>query len=156
MTIWIDADSCPVRVRQIVCKASLRLSVKVVFVANRLIPITSHDLVNFVITSEAEQSADNYIVASSKKGDLVITRDIPLAATLVDLGIVVINDRGLLFTLDNVRERLSMRDFMYEVRSNGLMTDKMGAFNKKDLQNFSNTFDTVLTKLLKSKTSESI
>ena len=151
MTIWVDADSCPVRVREIICKASLRLSVTAVFVANRLIPVASHELINFVVTSGDEQSADNYIIEHSKKGDLVITRDIPLAAALVELGIAVINDRGVLFTPDNVRERLSMRDFMYEVRSNGLMTDKMGAFNKKDLQNFSNTFDSVLTKLLKCK-----
>lgn len=151
MTIWVDSDSCPVRVREIICKASLRLSVSAVFVANRLIPVASHELINFVVTSGDEQSADNYIIEHSKKGDLVITRDIPLAVALVELGIAVINDRGVLFTPDNVRERLSMRDFMYEVRSNGLMTDKMGAFNKKDLQNFSNTFDSVLTKLLKCK-----
>ena len=149
MTIWIDADSCPVRVRQIVCKASLRLSVPLVFVANRSIPVTNHELIGFVKTDEKEQSADNYIIASSKKGDLVITRDIPLAATLVGLGVAVINDRGVLFTPDNIRERLSIRDFMYEVRSNGLMTDRMSTFSKKDLQNFSNTFDSVLTKLLK-------
>lgn len=149
MTIWVDADSCPVRVRQIVCKASLRLSLSLVFVANRPIPIIEHELITFVQTEEKEQSADNYIIATSRKGDLVITRDIPLAATLVELGVVVINDRGLLFTEDNVRERLSVRDFMYEVRSNGLMIDKMETFNKKDIQNFSNTFDRVLTKLLK-------
>ncbi|MGP1438986.1 MAG: YaiI/YqxD family protein [Treponema sp.] len=150
MTIWVDADSCPVRVRQIVCKASLRLSVPSVFVANRPIPIINHELIRFVQTAEIEQSADDYIISASQKGDLVITRDIPLAATLVDLGINVINDRGILFTLNNVRERLSIRDFMYEVRSNGLVTDKMGTFNKKDLQNFSNTFDSILTKLIKS------
>lgn len=154
MTIWIDADSCPVRIRQIVCKASLRLSVPLVFVANRPIPITNHELVSFVQTDDKEQSADNYIVAYSKKGDLVITRDIPLAASLVEKGVVVINDRGFLFTADNVRERLSVRDFMYEIRSNGLMTDRMGVFNKKDIQNFSNTFDSVLTKLIKSESCE--
>ena len=154
MTIWIDADSCPVRVRQIVCKASLRLSVPLVFVANRPIPITNHELVSFVQTDDKEQSADDYIVAYSKKGDLVITRDIPLAASLVEKGVVVINDRGFLFTADNVRERLSVRDCMYEVRSNGLMTDRMGVFNKKDIQNFSNTFDSVLTKLIKSESCE--
>lgn len=154
MTIWIDADSCPVRVRQIVCKASLRLSVTLVFVANRPIPITNHELVSFVQTDDEEQSADNYIVAYSKKGDLVITRDIPLAASLVEKGVIVINDRGFLFTADNVRERLSVRDFMYEIRSNGLMTDRMGVFNKKDIQNFSNTFDSVLTKLIKSESCE--
>lgn len=154
MTIWIDADSCPVRIRQIVCKASLRLSVPLVFVANRPIPITNHELVSFVQTDDKEQSADNYIVAYSKKGDLVITRDIPLAASLVEKGVIVINDRGFLFTADNVRERLSVRDFMYEIRSNGLMTDRMGVFNKKDIQNFSNTFDSVLTKLIKSESCE--
>ena len=153
MTIWIDADSCPVRIRQIVCKASLRLSLPLIFVANRSIPIINNKLITFVVTDAKEQSADNYIIASSKKGDLVITRDIPLATTLVENGVAVINDRGTLFTADNVRERLSIRDFMYEVRSNGLMTDRMGVFSKKDIQNFSNTFDSVLTKLLKCESS---
>ncbi len=156
MTIWVDADSCPVRVRQIICRASLRLSVPLVFVANRLISVIDHELIDFVKTSEEEQSADNHIIDCSKKGDLVITRDIPLAAILVELGIAVINDRGVLFTPDNVRERLSVRDFMYEIRFNGLMTDKMGSFSKKDLQNFSNTFDSVLTKLLKAELSKHI
>jgi len=150
MTIWVDSDSCPVRVREVITKASFRLSVLTVFVANREIPVKKHTCIELVITEKTEQSADIYILKYAVVGDLVITRDIPLAAQLVSNGIAVINDRGGYFTQDNVRERLSIRNFMYEVRSNGLMTDKMGQFNKKDLQNFSNTFDTVLNRLVRS------
>ena len=150
MTIWVDSDSCPVRVREVISKASFRLSVLAVFVANREIPIKIHKYINLIITEKKEQSADIYIVESAKLGDLVITRDIPLAARLVDNEIAVINDRGTYFTKENVKERLSVRNFVYKVRFDGPMTAKMGQFSKKDLQNFSNTFDTLLTRLLRS------
>jgi len=149
MTIWVDSDSCPVRVREIISRASVRLFVNTVFVANRKIPIYRHELISFIMTDATEQSADSYIINSVKKGDLVVTRDIPLAAELVAVDVIVINDRGNVFTKDNVKERLSMRNFMYEMRCNGLMTDKMRQFNKTDLQKFSNTFDKILTKMLK-------
>ena len=149
MTIWVDSDSCPVRVREIVAKASFRLSVMAVFVANRQIPVKVHEYIKCVVTEQSEQAADIYIMECAKAGDLVITRDIPFASQLLCNEVTVINDRGMCFTKENIRERLSMRNFMYEVRSNGLITDKMGQFNKKNLQEFANMFDTVLTRLVK-------
>lgn len=149
MTIWVDADSCPVRVREIIVKASLRLSVLAVFVANREIPITTHKFIRSIITSSQEQSADSYILLQSHPGDLVITRDIPLATQLVEAGISVINDRGTEFEKDNVRERLSIRNFMYEAHLFGIANDKVGQFSKKDIQKFSATFDKVLNRLKK-------
>lgn len=149
MTIWIDADSCPQRVREIIIRASLRLSLPAVFVANRSIPVTVHKFIHSVITSSDEQSADAYIVSSAVSGDLVITRDVPLATQLVETGIAVINDRGYEFEKNNVRERLSIRNFMYEAHLFGISNDKVGHFGKKDIQKFSATFDKVLTKLMK-------
>ena len=151
MTIWVDADSCPVRVREIIVKASLRLSLVAVFVANRDIPLTSHEFVRSVVTSSNEQSADVYIVSHAIKGDLVVTRDIPLAAQLVEAGIAVINDRGTEFEKDSMRERLSIRNFMYDAQLFGISNDKVGQFGKKDVQKFSATFDKVLTRLIRSQ-----
>lgn len=151
MTIWVDADSCPVRVREIVIKASFRLSVPTVFVANREIPIATHSFVHLVITSSQEQSADSYIVLKAQIGDLVVTRDIPLATQLVEAGIAVINDRGTEFERNSVRERLSIRNFMYEAHLFGISNDKVKQFSKKDIQKFSATFDKVLTRLNRSR-----
>ena len=149
MTIWGDADSCPVRVREIIVKASLRLSVPTVFVANRDIPVTTHAFIRSVVTSSSEQSADSYIVSHAIAGDLVVTRDIPLATQLVEAGLAVINDRGTEFNKDTIRERLSIRNFMYEAHLFGLSNDKVGQFGKKDVQKFSATFDKVLTRLMR-------
>lgn len=149
MKIWVDSDSCPVRVREIISRASFRLSVVAVFVANREIPKDEHAFIQSVITSTREQAADEYILCFAKKGDLVITRDIPLAAQLVEKEIAVINDRGRVFNFENIRTLLSMRNFMYEASQNGLIIEKTRYFGKKELQMFSNTFDTILTRLLK-------
>lgn len=149
MTIWVDADSCPVRVREIIAKAAFRLSLPTIFVANRDIPIKKNEFVSSVVTSSKEQSADVHIISSAREGDLVITRDIPLAAQLVDKDIAVINDRGAEFEKESVRERLSIRNFMYEAHLFGIVEEKVGQFGKKDVQKFSATFDRVLTRLIR-------
>ncbi len=150
MTIWVDADSCPVRVREIIAKASLRLCVSAVFVANRDIPVTRNKFVCSVVTSSSEQAADSYILSNAVRGDLVVTRDIPLAAQLLEVDVTVINDRGTEFEKDTVKERLSIRNFMYEAHLFGISNDRLGQFSKKDVQKFSATFDKVLTRLRKS------
>ncbi len=149
MKIWVDADSCPVRIRQIICKAGKRTCLPVFFVANREIPTLNFDNIKMVITENQEQSADNYIVENSCTGDLVITRDIPLAKQLVDKGLAVINDRGTHFTKDNINSLLSMRNFNYELQANGLMPERTNSFSKKDIQKFSNLLDSLLSKMLK-------
>ena len=151
MTIWVDADSCPIRVRQIIVKASFRLSLPAVFVANRDIPVPYHEFVSSIVTSTCEQSADTYIIAKAKPCDLVVTRDIPLATQLVEKGIAVINDRGTEFEKDSIRERLSIRNFMYEAQLFGIANEKVGQFGKKDVKKFSATFDKVLTRLIRSQ-----
>lgn len=149
MKIWIDADSCPVQIRNIVSKASERRGIKVILAANREIPVNRHEKIESVIVPEGADSADHYILENSSKGDLVITRDIPFASSLVEKGVNVINDRGDEFTRENMGERLSMRNFMLEMRLSGLKINEEKSFGKKEVQLFSNTFDKILTKLLK-------
>ncbi|MGL1891944.1 MAG: DUF188 domain-containing protein [Spirochaetaceae bacterium] len=149
MRIWIDADSCPIKIRDIISKAAMRLGVEAIYVANREIPVMEHDFIKKVITPQIDQSADIYIVDNIDKNDIVITRDIPLANDLVDSGLVVLNDRGVIYTIENIKERLSVRDFMQEARELGIGFEKTTRFGPKDIQNFANAFDKVLRNKLK-------
>lgn len=151
MIIWIDADSCPVRIREIICKASMRVCCRAIFVANRQIPFPKTQNASMIITSTQEQAADRYICENASTDDIVITRDISLAKQLVDNGICVINDRGTIFTSDNINSFLSARNFMYELQANGLAPEKIHTFGKKEIQKFSNVFDAIIVKLLKNK-----
>lgn len=150
MTFFVDADSCPVRVRDIICKAANRLQVQAVFVANRPIPIQKNSYCRSVITGTEDQAADSFIVHQAVPGDLVITRDIPLAKLLVDSQIQVINDRGTVYTPDNINERLSLRNFMYELHANGLTPERTRGFGKKEVMEFSQALDREVRKLLNS------
>ncbi|OQY36414.1 MAG: hypothetical protein B6229_10125 [Spirochaetaceae bacterium 4572_7] len=149
MKIWVDADSCPVKIREIISKASNRLKIDSFYVANREIPVTDHEFINKVITSSEDQSADRYIVDNISINDIIITRDIPLASELVDKGVTVLNDRGVTYTLENVKERLSVRDFMQEARERGIGFETTSRFGPKDIQNFANAFDKALRMKLK-------
>ncbi len=146
MIIWVDADSCPIKIRDIISKASKRLSIKAIYVANREIPVHNHHYIDKVVTSAEDQSADNYIEKHIEVNDILITRDIPLANDIVDKGIVVLNDRGIVYTQENIKERLSIRDFMQEARERGVGNETTSRFGPKDIQKFSNSFDKELRK----------
>ena len=149
MTIFVDADSCPVRIREIICKTAKRLQVQAVFTANRPIPIPKNSYCTAVVTEAEDQAADIYILAHAVEGDMVITRDIPLAKQLVDAHIRVINDRGIVYTAENIGERLSIRNFMYELSVNGLVPERTKAFGKKEIMEFAQTLDRETQCLLK-------
>lgn len=146
MTIWIDADACPVAVREIVLRASERTKVPLIFVANTSLPIPRRALVKVVQVSQGFDVADNYISEHVANDDLVITQDIPLAAELVEKGIIALNPRGELYTQDNVRQRLAMRDLSEELRSIGKISGGPNKFSTKDKQNFANSLDRWLQK----------
>lgn len=149
MNIWVDADSCPKDIRRIIERAANKRKIPSYFVANRAIPIHITRYVFSIICENSDQAADRYILENVSKLDLVITRDIPLAKQLVDLGVKTINDRGTEFTPNDINTRLSIRNFMYELQSAGLSPEKTSTFNKKDVQNFAARFDTILNKALK-------
>jgi len=141
MKIWVDSDSCPRQIRQIILRASIRVKIKAIFVANRNIPDIENEWSSMKLVPLGEGEADKYIYENSEEGDIAITRDIPLAADLVKGGLLVLDDRGNIFTADNIGERLSMRNAMTELRSYGVMSKSAGSMNNKDVQKFSNAFD---------------
>ena len=148
-SIWVDADSCPVDVRQIIIRFAKRLQLKVYFAANRTIPIPKSELFEMIIAEISPDAADNIIVERINPNDIAITRDIPLASRLLEKKITVINDRGTLFTDDNIREKLSMRDFNKSLFENGLISEKSSTFGKKELNLFANCLDREIQKKLR-------
>lgn len=141
MTIWVDSDSCPRQIRVIILRASKRVEINTVFVANRNIPDVAGKWSSMELVSSGEGEADKYIHENAEEGDIAITRDIPLAADLVKGGLLVLDDRGSVFTTDNIGERLSMRNVMTELRSYGVMSKSSGSMNNRDVQQFANAFD---------------
>lgn len=149
MIIWIDADSCPRQVRDLVCRAGIRLQLQIQFVANHTIPIPQNPLFIMTLSDATPDAADDYIVEHATETDLVITRDIPLAKRLVDKKIRVLNDRGTVYTEKNINERLSIRNLMFDLYNNGIYPEKTGQFGKKEIQEFANALDREINKLMK-------
>jgi uncharacterized protein YaiI (UPF0178 family) len=123
---------------------SARLHIPVIYVANHPIPLPKSDLCTMVVCPATDGAADDYIVEHSEAPCLVVTRDIPLAARLVERGVAVVTDRGVVFTPDNIRERLSERNFHVALAEAGLGADKTGVYGKRDLQNFAACLDRLL------------
>jgi len=150
-TIRVDADSCPVKVREMIVRFADRLKITAVFTANRIIPLPPSSYVRMEVSENLPDAADNSIVLQCQSDDIVITRDIPLAQRLVDMGITVLNDRGIIYTAENIRERLSLRNFNLELYERGIAGEKTEHFGKKELNLFANSFDKVLQKKLKNQ-----
>ncbi len=147
MKIWIDADAAPGAVKEIVFRASARLGLDTVLVANqRLATPRSNPRVVAVVVSGGPDVADQYIVDHATEGDLAITADIPLAAALVERGVMVLDPRGEQYSDANVRERLSVRDFMDSLRSSGVETGGPKPYGRQERQAFANSLDRLLTK----------
>lgn len=149
MKIWVDADACPCEIKDIIIKAAHKRGIDTIFVSNKIIYVPESPYISTVKVSQGADIADKYIADNSESEDLVITQDIPLAAELVSKGSVVISVHGVLFTPNNVGERLSVRNFMNELRNTGVQTSGPKSFSNKDKQNFANTFDKELAKMLK-------
>jgi len=149
LKILVDADSCPGPVRDIIARAAERRKLTAVFAANRTIPVPESGLITMVVVEKGEGEADRYLIGISEPGDLAVTRDIPLAAELIEKSVVVINDRGDIFTPDNIRERLSIRNLMKDFRDSGIMPEGVRTFGRREIQQFAAAFDRELTKLLK-------
>jgi len=147
MKILIDADSCPKPVRELVLRRAKKLKLKIIFAANRQIPETNG--AEMEICPIKENSADDRIVEMSVKGDLVITRDVPLAKRLVEKSVSVIDDRGRLFTAENINELLSIRNFKVGLADNGLEIERTANYGKKELKTFADSLDRAITAMLR-------
>lgn len=141
LTIWIDADAAPRACKEVLYRASDRRKLPLVLVANRWQQVPASSRITFVQVGKGFDVADDYIVDHCSAGDLVITNDIPLAAQVIEKGASVLRPRGEELTADNVRHQLSMRDFMDEMRGNGVMTGGPPAYGPKDKQSFANALD---------------
>ncbi len=149
MKIWIDADACPRGVRDVVLRAAERRRVPLTFVANKFVPTPTLAWINSVQVPHGLDVADAYIVQHVGPHDLVVTQDVPLAAEVVEKGALAISHRGVEWTADNVREKLSLRDFFTEARESGIQTGGPPPFDNKAKQAFANALDRWLTKALK-------
>jgi uncharacterized protein YaiI (UPF0178 family) len=147
LKIWIDADACPRPVKELVFRASERLNIPVVMVADRQVGRPGGSLVSTIVVPKDMDSADKYIEQKVQESDLVITADLPLAAAVVEAGAVGINPRGEVYTEDNVRERLSMRDFLMGLRETGQELGGPAPYSKKDREKFAASLDRELTRL---------
>lgn len=146
MQIWVDADACPGVIKDILFRAADRARVQVTLVANQSmrIPVSPH--VRLVQVPAGMDVADKRIIELLAPGDLVITADIPLAAAAIDKGAHALNPRGELYTKDNIRERLSMRNFMDALRGSGVATGGPAVLSQRDRQAFANSLDSFLAK----------
>ena len=146
MKIWVDADACPVVVKNILFKAAERTRVKTILVANQPVHVPRSPYIQMIQVASGFDAADNEIVKRLSAGDLVITADIPLAAEVIDKGAHALNPRGELYSADNIKARLNMRDFMDTMRASGIQTGGPPALSQSDRMNFSNNLDRLLTR----------
>ena len=147
MIIWVDADACPRVIKDILYRAAERVQVELVLVANRPLHTPPSRFIRSTRVGAGFDVADRYIADTVQPGDLVITADIPLAADVVDKEAIALNPRGELYTEENIRERLAMRDLMDQLRSTGMETGGPPEFSKKDRMAFANALDRILAVL---------
>jgi hypothetical protein len=142
--IWIDADACPRAVKEVVFRASARRNIPVYLVANRALATPPGGDVRVVQVPSGSDVADTYIVQHVEAGDLVITADIPLAALVVERGVVGLDPRGDLYTSETVSDRLATRNLMEELRWAGMVSGGPSAYSDVDRQRFSQVFHQLL------------
>jgi len=139
--IWVDADACPGVIKEILFRAAEREQTQVTLVANQWLRTPPSRFVRAVQVPSGLDVADNEIVQRANPGDLVVTQDIPLAAAVIAKGALAINPRGELYTVETIAQRLSMRNFMDELRGAGIDTGGPAAFHPRDRQAFANQLD---------------
>jgi uncharacterized protein len=147
MHIWVDADACPVAVKEILFRAAERLQISMTLVANKPLRTPPSRFVRMVQVPRGIDVADGEIARRLERGDLVVTADIPLAADVVARGGHALNPRGEFYTPDNIRERLALRDFLEEQRGSGVQTGGPPPLDKTDLKRFADQLDRFLTRL---------
>jgi uncharacterized protein YaiI (UPF0178 family) len=144
MKIWVDADACPVVIKDILFRAAIKRQISTILVANQLIRVPASPYLSSVQVAHGFDEADNEIVRRCAPGDLVITADIPLAADVLAKGGQALNPRGELYSVDTIKQKLTMRDFMDTLRGSGVHTGGPPPLNQSDRQAFANKLDTLL------------
>ena len=146
MKIWVDADACPVVIKEILFRAAERTSTRLTLVANHSLPVPRSRYIDFVRVRHGFDVADNEIVNRLSAGDLVITSDIPLAAEIIEKGGQALSPRGELYTANNIKARLNIRDFMETMRASGVNTGGPDSLSHADRKSFADQLDRILAR----------
>ena len=144
MKIWVDADACPVVVKEILFRAATRWQIHVTLVANQMLRTTPSAWIRSIQVPQGFDVADHYIVTNTVSGDLVITGDIPLAAQVLEKGAYAMTPRGERFDADSIAERLSMRAMLEQLRDAGVQTGGPAVFSQTDRREFANALDRLM------------
>ena len=145
MKIWVDADACPVAIKEILFRTAIRTQTTVMLVANQSLKVPPSPYIKSIQVLKGFDVADNEIIRQSQNGDLVITSDIPLADDVIKKGALALSPRGDLFSKDNIKARLNMRDFLDTMRASGVDTGGPSPLTDKDNKKFADSLDTILT-----------
>lgn len=151
MQIWVDADACPKVIKEILFRAAQRKRIHLTLVANQYISHPPSKYIRAIQVPTGFDVADNKIVELASAGDVVVTADIPLAAEVVAKGAQALDPRGELYSKENIGQRLSMRNFMQELRSSGIQTAGAAALDQRDRQAFANQLDRLLAQVASKK-----
>lgn len=151
MKIWVDADACPAAIKDILFRAAVRTGVLLTLVANQPVRVPPSQFIKTIQVTSGFDVADNEIVKRLDAGDLVITGDIPLAAEVIEKGGHALNPRGELYSVDTIKARLTMRDFMETLRSSGIHSGGPPALSQADRKAFADQLDKLLVRYANSK-----
>ncbi len=146
MKIWIDGDACPNAIKDILFRAAQRTGISLTLVANHIVKVPPSQHISFVRVASGFDGADNEIVKRLAPGDLVITGDIPLAAEIIENQGQALNPRGELYTRDNIKARLTMRDLMESLRSSGIESGGQAPLNHSDRKAFADQLDKIIAR----------
>jgi len=146
MKIWVDADACPVVIKEILFRAAARTGIMLTLIANQTVRIPISPQIRMIQVASGFDIADNEIIKRLGAGDLVITSDIPLAAEAIEKGGFVLSPRGVLYTKENIGARLNMRDFLDSMRASGIDTGGPPALSQSDRKAFAGHLDKLLSK----------
>ena len=143
--IWVDGDACPKAIKDVVFRAAIRTQTTTILVANQNMNLPPSPFIKKLIVGSGFDVADNKIVEELSAGDLVITADIPLADAVVTKGGIALDPRGDLYSIQNIKQRLAIRNLNESLRSGGMLKSGQAAFSAKEVQKFSNQLDKYLT-----------
>lgn len=146
MKIWVDADACPIAIKEVLYRAANRAKLPVTLIANQMLRVPPSPWIRALQVPAGFDVADQRIVQEALQGDLVITSDIPLASQVIAKGALVLDSRGELMDQGNIEGRLTMRNFMEGLRNSGVDTGGPSGLSKSDVQAFANQLDRLLAK----------
>jgi uncharacterized protein YaiI (UPF0178 family) len=146
LKLWVDADACPVVIKDILFRAAERTGIEMILIANQAVRVPPSRYISFIRVASGFDAADNEIVKRLEAGDLVITSDIPLAADVIEKGGQALSPRGEMYTTENIRSRLNIRDFMDSLRGSGIDTGGPPALTQTDRKAFADHLDRLLAK----------